>query len=82
VVSVVSSSFFWPYPHMRSTSFQLNGPLHTPKDHPNEYQVGHASSLFSEDNFGRLDFRPNELAVTFYDRKGRQLSAEPVVHSL
>ncbi|WP_188816301.1 alkaline phosphatase D family protein, partial [Hymenobacter cavernae] len=48
VVSVISSSFFWPYPHMRATNFQLDGALRVPKDHPNEYQVGGASAVFSE----------------------------------
>ncbi|WP_324671250.1 alkaline phosphatase D family protein [Hymenobacter sp. GOD-10R] len=81
VVSVISSSFFWPYPHMRATNFQLDGALRVPKDHPNEYHVGSASTVFSEDNFGRLTCRPDRISVTYFDRKGKQLSPRPATHS-
>ncbi|WP_229755424.1 hypothetical protein, partial [Hymenobacter cavernae] len=67
--------------HMRATNFQLDGALRVPKDHPNEYQVGGASAVFSEDNFGRLTCRPDGISVSYFDRKGKPLSRLPATHS-
>jgi alkaline phosphatase D len=72
VVSVVSSSFFWPYPHMDEGGFVLKGKLTVPKN-GNDYRVVSASEVFDTDNFGRLDITPNQIAISFFERKGEQL---------
>lgn len=72
VLSIVSSSFFWPYPHMDEADFVLDGELPAPAS-PHKYKVGSASKVFSEDNFARLDFHPAGVDISFFERKGDRL---------
>lgn len=71
VISIVSSSFFWPYPHMDEGDFSLTGELKTDSIHT--FKVGNTSKVHSTDNFGWLDFTPKGVSVSFYERKGDQL---------
>lgn len=71
VISIVSSSFFWPYPHMDDGDFILKGELKTGVAH--KYTVGKASRVYSEDNYACIDVDPNGLDISFYARKGKQL---------
>jgi hypothetical protein len=48
VISIVSSSFFWPYPSFRASELQLSGTLAS-KPRGN-YRVTNASPLHREDN--------------------------------
>ena len=72
IISVVSSSFFWPYPHMDEGDFVLKGKLAVSKG-ANEYRSGGASKVFDTDNFARLDVTPAQIKVSFFERKGKQL---------
>ena len=82
VHSIVSSSFFWPYPHMEASDFVLKGELRTassPKaTTANKYQVSYTSKVHSTDNFCRLEVDPAGFQVTYYERKGAPLG-KPVV---
>jgi len=79
VISVISSSFFWPYPHMEEGDFQMKGKLAAPKN-GNVYRVGSASDVFNTDNFARVEVTPAQIVVSFFERKGKQLGT-PVVRT-
>lgn len=74
VHAVVSSSFFWPYPHMRQRDFWFGQPLKG---------MGQAqltpelkSKVVNDDNFARLDVSETKIEVGFFARKG-----EPLEHA-
>lgn len=69
---IVSSSFFWPYPHMHKGEFIQNQPLiTTTPDSP--FFADITSDVYSEDNFARLDISKEEIIVSFFERKGSAL---------
>ena len=78
VVSVVSSPFFWPYPHFTSDQFQLSGDLlsHSPYG----FQLAQGSDVISTENFTRLTVNCDRVKVEVFGRKGSPL-AEPKVHN-
>lgn len=78
IISVVSSSFFWPYPHMSESSFVLKGRL--PSDSGNVYEVARASRVNSTDNFARLDVGEDGVSISYYERKG-ELLGKTIVRS-
>lgn len=71
VISVVSSSFFWPLPHFKASGFQLDQQLAEATDA--SYSSSQLTPVHSTDNFARLDVSPQGLGVTYYDRKGTVL---------
>jgi alkaline phosphatase D len=68
VYSVVSSSFFWPYPHTEQSDFLFGQALSGTGDE--KYISKRLSTVFSTDNFARLDVNLTELRVSFFERKG------------
>lgn len=70
VISVISSSFFWPYPHMDPGGFV---PGKIKSNSGKEYRVIDPPEVFSTDNFGRLDVRPDGIGISFFKRKGEPL---------
>lgn len=64
VISVISSSFFWPYPHMDEGDFVVKGTLKTTSK--TSYRVGNTSQVFSTDNFARLDITPKSISISFF----------------
>lgn len=73
IISVVSSSFFWPYPHMESGEFAFNTKLKSSP--PNSYEVIAASKVFSTDNFVRMNVSPDRMTISIYQRKGDLLGS-------
>jgi alkaline phosphatase D len=71
VFSIISSSFFWPYPHMEQSDFVLKGALTVSGS--NQYVIGKASQMYSTDNFARLDVAPDGVTVSYFGRKGDSL---------
>src|SRR5882672_4319193 len=71
VISVVSSSFFWPYPHMDSGEFDFDDNIKS--NSGNSYKVVNASDVFSTDNFARVKVDPNGMTISFFQRKGALL---------
>lgn len=71
VFSIISSSFFWPYPHMEKDDFVLNGLLQTMGKY--KYSVTESSLVHSTDNFARLDVDTDGISVSFFERKGDSL---------
>ena len=74
VTSIVSSAFFWPYPHPNRKGFKLSGVLDTTTT--NEYKVENASEVYPEDAFTRLCISTDKVKVEFYSRKGKKLGSK------
>mgnify|MGYP002528425316 CR=1 FL=1 len=66
VTSVVSSSFFWPYPQGQASGFKLRGTLENGGGHT--YKLSGFGKVYSEDNFSRLSTGNNKLKVEFFER--------------
>lgn len=71
---VVSSSFFWPYPHMARASFLFDRPLANMGIQTLTTRL-RSRSTYGDDNFTRLDVsaEPQGVQVSIYDRKGQPL---------
>lgn len=74
VISIVSSSFFWPYPHMDDGDFVLSGALKS--ESPNAYKVGNSSKVYATDNFSRITVDEQGLDIEFFQRKGELLGSK------
>ena len=71
VISVISSAFFWPYPHPRRSDFRLSGDLDTLGS--TIYRIGKAGPVHGTDNFTRISADLNNLEVEVFSRKGEVL---------
>jgi alkaline phosphatase D len=71
VHNVISSSLFWPYPHMEQNDFVFKGKLLSTG--PHEYELTKSSKVHSTDNFARLDIDVSTIKVSYYSRKGTRL---------
>ncbi len=69
IYSVISSAFYWPYPHKKRRHFQLTGHVASASNNQ-AYALGRASEVYSGDNFTRVRVSPEELEVKVYGRKG------------
>ncbi|MCH8149578.1 MAG: alkaline phosphatase family protein [Planctomycetes bacterium] len=68
VHSIISSSFFWPYPQGQDSDFDLTGAL--ARSGESRYEVVKTSDVISADNFTRVTGNSNGIHVQVYDRKG------------
>jgi alkaline phosphatase D len=75
--SIISSSFFWPYPQGQAHIYKRSGTL-TQSGSCN-YEVSYTGKVHSDDNFTRINVNPNGLNVEVYNRKGKQLGSENFV---
>lgn len=71
ILSVVSSPFYWPYPHTSRRQFQLEGRLASQS--PYMFRLENASEVHTTDNFTRLTIAPEGVEVKVHERKGEQL---------
>ena len=71
VNTIVSSSFFWPYPHTSEADFVFDSPLKGTGER--QYVSKRTSPVVTTDNFARIDADPTEVRVTFFERKGARL---------
>lgn len=78
ITSVVSSAFFWPYPHPRRRSFKLSGKLKTNTDQT--YNVSNPSKVYPTDAFAHLKITTKSIDVTFVSRKGKKLGGKKYVY--
>ena len=74
ILSVISSAFFWPYPHPSARHFRRTGTIDGGP--AGTFQLANASRVINDDNFTRLNVTPNDIEVTVFQRKGRQLMAK------
>ncbi len=73
VTSVISSSFFWPYPQGQASGFKLRGTL--ANSNGDAYTLSRFGKVHSEDNFTRLSTGNGKLKVEFFERKGALLGS-------
>ena len=76
ILSVISSGFFWPYPHSGGRSLQLAGPF---RSGPHRFEVVESGPVHATDNFTRVSAYPDRIEVQVYGRKG-ELLGERKVH--
>lgn len=69
VFSVISSAFFWPYPHPSARHFQLRGTIDGGAG--GSFRLANFSRLIPDDNFTRVRVSPAGLEVRVFSRKGR-----------
>ena len=70
IVSVISSAFFWPYPHPSARHFLRSGSIDGGQ--AGQFRLGNASRVISDDNFTRLKITPKKLEVEVFARKGER----------
>ena len=73
VLSVVSSAFYWPYPHGTWRAFETEGPLAAMSNYV--YEMVDSSPSQSTDNFTRISADMERLKVEVFGRKGELLYA-------
>jgi alkaline phosphatase D len=71
VHAVVSSSFFWPYPHTDESDLLFGKALRSSGN--TRYVSKKIAGVFSADNFARIDVDPQEVRISFFERKGARL---------
>ena len=80
VLSIVSSPFFWPYPHGRPSELALDQLL--PTTSSARYRVQGLSPIYRTDNFTRVQVEPQgdrwSLRIEVFGRKGDCLGAHSV----
>ncbi|EOD81487.1 hypothetical protein D515_04389 [Grimontia indica] len=69
IYSIISSAFYWPYPHMKRSKFKLKGSVASATD-DNAYPLGTVSDVFSGDNFTRVSVTQERIQIRVYERKG------------
>ena len=69
VLSIISSSFFWPYPHPKRRFFEMDGNVKSDST-SGGYPLENTSKVVSDDNFTRLKVSQEQVMVTVYSRKG------------
>lgn len=72
VISVVSSPFYWPYPHSKSGDFIMTGNLHGAPG----YTLKSGSPIHSTDCFTRVNVTPCSVQVELFERKGVLLNCQ------
>jgi alkaline phosphatase D len=69
VTSIISSSFFWPYPHETEKNFQLSGSLNT-LPQTQDFEIVNVSDVITDDNFVRLTVSKTNILFESFGRKG------------
>ncbi len=75
VISLVSSPFFWPYPHSKSSAFALQGSLRTLPP-AGGYIVQNGGPVHSTDNFTRVTVNLEGVTAEIFSRKGELLGVK------
>lgn len=66
--SVISSAFFWPYPHPSARHFKTKGSIEGGS--AGTFCLENVSRVIGDDNFTRVDVTPKDLTIRVYGRKG------------
>ena len=70
IVSVVSSAFFWPYPHPSSSHFRTTGTIDGGS--AGQFRLANSSRVVDDDNFTKININPNQMEVEVFERKGKR----------
>jgi alkaline phosphatase D len=74
VISVVSSPYYWPYPHNPRRAFSLHGEIESTLS-DNVYQVVNPGKVYATDNFTRITVSLRRMKVQSFGRKGNLLGS-------
>ena len=69
IYSIISSAFYWPYPHMKQRQFNLTGTVASATNE-GAYRLGEVSQVYSGDNFSRVIVSHQKIKIEVYERKG------------
>ena len=70
IISVISSPFFWPYPHPSARHFKTKGKIDGGQT--GEFRLANASRVINDDNFTRVKIDLKKVIIDIYERKGRR----------
>jgi len=70
ILSVVSSAFFWPYPHPSSSHFRTTGTIDGGR--AGQFRLANSSRVVGDDNFTKINISPNQIEVEVFERKGKR----------
>ncbi len=70
IISVISSAFFWPYPHPSARRFKTKGTIDGGK--AGVYRLSNASRVIGDDNFTCVSIDLNGISVDIFERKGKR----------
>jgi len=76
IVSVISSAFFWPYPHPSARKFKLKGVIDGGS--AGECALANFTPIVGDDNFTKVRVTPSQMQVEVFERKGK--SCHKVIH--
>lgn len=68
IITVISSAFFWPYPHPSARKFKLKGIIDGGSI--GECVLANFSQVVGDDNFTKVKVTPSEIQLGVYERKG------------
>ena len=69
IITVVSSAFFWPYPHPSARRFRLSGEIDGGS--AGAFSLENFTRVVSDDNFSRVRVTPEQIEVNVFGRKGK-----------
>jgi alkaline phosphatase D len=72
IYSIISSAFYWPYPHEKRRQFRLTGYVASADDEK-AYELGQSSDVFSGDNFTRVSVNKDLIGIDVFERKGEHV---------
>ncbi len=72
IISVISSPFFWPYPHPSARRFKRTGTIDAGK--LGTFRLTNASPVVNDDNFARVTVHPDKIEIDVFERKGARKS--------
>lgn len=72
IYSIISSAFYWPYPHEKRRQFQLTGYVASASNE-RAYELGQSSDVFSGDNFTRISVSKEWVVIDVFERKGEHV---------
>lgn len=70
VISLISSPFFWPYPHGKSKAYKLSGALEDVPTGKHAYQLRRASLLHRAENYSWVTVDDEKVKIEVFSRKG------------
>jgi alkaline phosphatase D len=74
IISVISSAYFWPYPHNSKRAFRRSGSFRSTETNAT-YKVVNAGEVAPTDNFTRVTADLEKMKIEVFSRKGKELSS-------
>ena len=68
ILSVISSAFFWPYPHPSARHFRTSGTIDGGR--AGKFRLVNSSRVIGDDNFAKIQVSPTQIEMEIFERKG------------